>query len=64
VENNKNYKDIVKVEDKDLSSYLVIVDKKHIVVLGENIADVCDKLELSGIEKYEFVFAKSLPMIY
>lgn len=66
----KNRKYIIKrtealhIADVMLSAYYVIVDNEPTVIMAENIADACDKLDKLGVLEYEFVHAKSITIVH
>ena len=47
-----------------LSAYVVVADGTERIVMAQNIAHACDKMEELGIKHYEFVYAKSLETIH
>ena len=46
------------------SAYLVDLIGKHLVVLAENLADACDKLDKAGHKDYEFVRSSSINILH
>ncbi len=44
-------------------AYLVDVDNEASIIIAENMADACDKIEKTGCSDYEFVYSKSLPVV-
>ncbi len=43
--------------------YLVKINNEEFAIIGNNIADVCDKLDIMGIKGYEFIHSKSFQLI-
>lgn len=46
-----------------LSAYVVIYDKEEKIVMAENVADACDRLEALGVKRYEFLHTRSLDIV-
>tara|TARA_R110001606_G_scaffold117117_1_gene246462 strand:+ start:72 stop:323 length:252 start_codon:yes stop_codon:yes gene_type:complete len=46
------------------SAYLMVIDKKEVVVLADNIADAMDKAESTGSEDYKMAFNKSFNVLH
>lgn len=47
------------------SAYMVKVEGNGtMIILAENIADACDKLEIKGYKNYTFVKSTSLDVLY
>lgn len=73
IKDNKSYilwleKKLVKkltICDVVSSAYIVKVEGNGtMIILAENIADACDKLEVKGYENYTFVKSTSLDVLY
>ena len=51
------------ISDVMLSAYFVDIKHTKIVVLAQNIADACDKLDRDGFKDYSFIHSHSFDIV-
>ena len=52
------------IDNVMLGAYVVKADNEETVVYARNISDGCDKLDELGVLDYEFVYSKSITIVY